>query len=150
MPRVAEDLTGKFYGELEVLSLDSIKPNGTRVWLCVCSCGNKRKVHSHNLKRGASRSCGCYHSEAVSGEARKRVRMRTAPQIKRPYYCAPDFISLIGLSVDRGAERRKKLGSHPSSRCKANAHNLCSGYTQRHYGLKFTCSCKCHGPVIPS
>lgn len=40
--------------------------------LCQCNCGTERKVMNYSLKTGASKSCGCYHKE-VSSEQAKRL-----------------------------------------------------------------------------
>lgn len=33
------------------------------MWECVCDCGNKSIANGGNLKRGTSRSCGCFAGE---------------------------------------------------------------------------------------
>lgn len=66
-----QDLTGKRFGRWTVLykdeerSLKSKKENKTTIifWICKCDCGNIKSVQGGNLKRGASRSCGCLESE---------------------------------------------------------------------------------------
>jgi hypothetical protein len=50
-----EDLTGKRFGKLTALEY-----LGARKWLCQCDCGKKTSVLNHNLKSGATSSCGCY------------------------------------------------------------------------------------------
>ena len=47
------DLTGKRFGELEVLSRNE---DGT--WTCLCNCGNTTNVHAYDLSTGHTRTCG--------------------------------------------------------------------------------------------
>lgn len=74
---VKEDLTGKKFGRWTVIcrTEDKICKSGERIamWLCECSCGNKKIVsgRSLNRKQGGSKSCGCATKEAIS-EANKK------------------------------------------------------------------------------
>ena len=36
-------------------------------WLCVCVCGNQKRIWVENLKSGASKSCGCLRAELLRG-----------------------------------------------------------------------------------
>ncbi len=62
---------GEKYGRWTVLK--SIELHGARV-LVQCKCGTKREVRLRNLRAGASKSCGCYHRDAVTthGEGKGR------------------------------------------------------------------------------
>jgi len=62
-PRV-QDLTGRRFGRWTVLGYAG-KKNGSHRWHCRCDCGIERIVAGENLKRGDTKSCGCYHSERV-------------------------------------------------------------------------------------
>lgn len=54
------DLTGMKFGFwLVVEKCPWVSSNGTRVWRCLCKCGNTKYVLSHDLKSGGSKSCGC-------------------------------------------------------------------------------------------
>lgn len=58
------DLTGKEFGELKVISRadNHITPSGQKLtkWKCECKkCGKIIEVLAHNLTRGHTRSCGC-------------------------------------------------------------------------------------------
>jgi len=67
---VAEDLTGRRFGKLLVISRAKIKGKGVR-WDCVCDCGNKTIAHSGGLKNGGRKSCGClikYSDETLSSK----------------------------------------------------------------------------------
>lgn len=55
--RVAENLTGKVFGELTVLKQEPSR-NGRTRWLCQCSCGNQKVVNAHELKSGRTKCCG--------------------------------------------------------------------------------------------
>jgi len=74
MVKVKEDLTGRVFGRLTVLSRaeDYIRPSGQRSaqWLCECSCDNKtRKIivgTSLTSKKSPTRSCGCIQKEKAA------------------------------------------------------------------------------------
>lgn len=55
--RIAENLTGKVFGELTVLSREE-SLNGRTRWLCRCSCGREKIVTAHELKAGRTKCCG--------------------------------------------------------------------------------------------
>ena len=44
--------------------------NRNAIWLCQCDCGNYGEVSCHNLKRGASKSCGCLKKEFALNQFR--------------------------------------------------------------------------------
>lgn len=52
------DLTGKKFGKLEVISLADTNTRKT-YWVCKCECGNLKNVRSDSLICGAIQSCGC-------------------------------------------------------------------------------------------
>ena len=53
------DLVGKTFGSLRVVSF-SHKDKGSRThWLCECECGKTTTVEAYNLKSGHTTSCGC-------------------------------------------------------------------------------------------
>jgi len=58
------NLTGKEFGKLTVVGFVGIKKHAAR-WLCNCRCGKQTVVASNSLRRGATRSCGCYMREYI-------------------------------------------------------------------------------------
>lgn len=62
--RMPENLIGERFGQLIVVSFDSYRQIGKKQriswWLCKCVCGNSKIVSLQNLKRGHTKSCGCY------------------------------------------------------------------------------------------
>jgi len=65
--RRLNDLTGKRFGFLTVLSLDDkkyISPSGHQhtKWICQCDCGNIVSIDINSLRRG-TKSCGCKSAE---------------------------------------------------------------------------------------
>lgn len=66
MPKY-EDLTGKKFGRLTVLSPTNEKTkDGRRIWKCICECGNIKFTSCQNLKRGHCTSCGCKNKEQIT------------------------------------------------------------------------------------
>lgn len=58
--RFSEDITGKRFGRLKVLSFDHMESHGRSYWLCKCDCGNEIIVRRDQLLSGHTKSCGCY------------------------------------------------------------------------------------------
>ena len=65
------DLRGKTFGRWSVLREDGLSPHGNVIWLVICQkCLTKKSLSSTVLKRGLSRSCGCYRKESLRRRAR--------------------------------------------------------------------------------
>lgn len=56
------DLTGQKFGKLTVIKRVENKNCHTN-WLCSCECGKYTEVLAINLKRGLTKSCGCFHNK---------------------------------------------------------------------------------------
>lgn len=56
------DLTGQRFGRWTVISFSEIR-NHSAYWNCQCDCGTESKVDGHGLRRGRSKSCGCFNLE---------------------------------------------------------------------------------------
>lgn len=59
-----QDLTGQKFGRLTVLKF-SYRKGTNYFWKCRCDCGNEIDVVSGSLKRGLTKSCGCYNLEKI-------------------------------------------------------------------------------------
>lgn len=65
MPRT--DLTGQQFGRLIVMGLASTGSHGKHAcWECLCGCGKRTVVVSQSLRRGHTKSCGCYRKEVLA------------------------------------------------------------------------------------
>ena len=66
------DLTGQRFGKLTVIERceDYVFCSGRKrpQWLCLCDCGNYKKVPAHYLRNGHTTSCGCNRIKDISGE----------------------------------------------------------------------------------
>lgn len=60
------DLTGRTFHYLTVTALAEDRGNQRR-WLCACKCGKETTVPTAKLIGGATRSCGCYKTERMTG-----------------------------------------------------------------------------------
>jgi len=59
-----ENLIGQTFFRLKVLEFSH---GDTRAhWKCVCVCGNITLTTTQNLKRGSTKSCGCFSRETLS------------------------------------------------------------------------------------
>lgn len=68
-----QDLTGRHFTRLIVLRLE--RSDGNNVyWLCRCDCGQERIVLGNNLRRGLSKSCGCYRDEIRTKHGKDKQR----------------------------------------------------------------------------
>lgn len=57
------DLTGQRFGRLTVVERGENTKTRLVQWLCVCDCGSRKAIRSHNLCGGSTRSCGCLETE---------------------------------------------------------------------------------------
>ena len=58
------DLTGRRFGRLLVVEKHGNKGKAV-AWLCKCDCGSEVIVRGHDLRNGATQSCGCIHKEQL-------------------------------------------------------------------------------------
>lgn len=58
------DISGMKFGRLTAIKIVGKTTDNRPAWLCICECGNDAVVSEHNLKRGTTRSCGCYKRDA--------------------------------------------------------------------------------------
>lgn len=58
-----DDLTGKRFGRLTVISKDGKDKNNNTIWHCKCDCGNTVSVIHSRLTNENVRSCGCLRSD---------------------------------------------------------------------------------------
>lgn len=73
-PNLLKNIVGNRYGRLVVI--EKVPSNGNREkakWVCRCDCGNKTVVSGDALKRGNSKSCGCYRKELQNTVGRYNV-----------------------------------------------------------------------------
>ena len=62
MRKLANDLTGKKFGKLEVIGVHDTGSRKT-YYVCQCDCGNIKVVRADALISGATKSCGCIKKE---------------------------------------------------------------------------------------
>ena len=61
--RRADELCGKQFGRLTVLSFQGVNKNHHSVYLCRCSCGKTVSVVRNALTTGNTGSCGCLNAQ---------------------------------------------------------------------------------------
>ena len=66
------DLIGMKFGRLLVIEKgikpDHIKKSYGTYWKCLCDCGNIKTIRGSDLKKGSTRSCGCFRLEKSKEE----------------------------------------------------------------------------------
>jgi hypothetical protein len=61
-----DDLTGQVFGRLTVVGRAPNRPGSRHVrWLCRCECGGTAEPQAQSLRRGRTRSCGCFYRERM-------------------------------------------------------------------------------------
>lgn len=53
---------GAIIGRLTVLKRSGSAANGDALWLCLCTCKEKKKIRAASLRRGTV-SCGCFRND---------------------------------------------------------------------------------------
>lgn len=58
------EMAGRRFGRLVVISESEHRSNNRDVyWNCQCDCGNTVVVNGYSLRKGLTRSCGCFQKE---------------------------------------------------------------------------------------
>lgn len=72
----AKDISNNKYGRLTAINPTDKKDksNGSIIWECGCSCGNKAYIAEYLLEKGAIRSCGCLGKENSKENMRKAIK----------------------------------------------------------------------------
>jgi hypothetical protein len=76
----AEDLVGRRFGKLKVISRDE---NRHGYWICECDCGNRKSIIGTSLtgKKNHTISCGCVQREGAVLTGTKTVAKNSEKQI---------------------------------------------------------------------
>ena len=72
-----QDLTGRTYGRLTVITRAHNTKGGLPQWLCKCECGEETIVRGDYLRSGITKSCGCYRKERVRENRTTHGQYRT-------------------------------------------------------------------------
>jgi len=123
------DLVGQRFGRLLVVEYVESR-YGTPYWLCRCACGKEKAICGKSLKRGVTKSCGCWNKELTMARATTHGKSRT-PQYSMWYSAKrrakqkglefdlraediriPEYCPLLGLKLVPG--KRKKTWNSPS------------------------------------
>ncbi len=60
------NLVGQKFNRLLVIEeLEDRNEKGNRLWLCLCNCGEIKKVSTHDLKSNNTKSCGCLNKDRI-------------------------------------------------------------------------------------
>lgn len=78
---IFQDLTGKQFGRLRVLSRAMNDKSGGARYLCICDCGGQTTSSAADLRRGASKSCGCATKFALHDLTGRRFGLLTAKEL---------------------------------------------------------------------
>jgi hypothetical protein len=71
------DLTGQKFGRLTPEKVISKNEFGALIWQCRCDCGNITNVQGGSLKKGSTKSCGCWNKELISKRSKTHGKTET-------------------------------------------------------------------------
>lgn len=121
------ELVGKKFNHLEVIQFDSMRKGGS-YWVCKCDCGNVKVIHGTSIKKGRSKSCGCYGADNIIGKRYGRLVVLGIGSIKhnkRTYICQCDCGTLTSVS-------RYKLTSGHTQSCGCLRADILPAFNFKH------------------
>jgi len=59
------DITNQKFNRLTVLSFSHNSKRQASVWLCLCDCGNTKKLEYNLIVKNRVKSCGCLHRDTM-------------------------------------------------------------------------------------
>lgn len=69
------DIAGEKFGRVTALQYVGHNDSGNAIWKVRCDCGVEFETLAIALRRGKTKSCGCYRNELVAANNRKRKRL---------------------------------------------------------------------------
>lgn len=69
-----QDLVGRRFERLLVISRSLVRRHSSIFWDCKCDCGNTHIASGRHLKGGKIRSCGCLHKEILQAQRGEKNR----------------------------------------------------------------------------
>ena len=87
---MVENLIGKRFGRLVVISRAPNGRNWHTRWNCICDCGNQCIVSASHLKNGHTQSCGCLNREITATRNKENRKYEYCNH--RIYDCWKDMI----------------------------------------------------------
>lgn len=90
------DITGQRFGRLVALEMVGRNSAMNVLWRCKCDCGNETTVSGSSLRKGVTKSCGCYKSESVIAN---NIRRSTGKCVN--YEVPPDIA--MNTPIDKDA-----------------------------------------------
>lgn len=122
-----ENLIGKRFGRLLVLS-ETTLPKGkwnVKAYVCQCDCGNVKTIRRDGLISGHSTSCGCYRVEA----ARKATMTHGLSKGSKNHHPLYDVWStMIQRCHNKNSKSYSSYGGRGISVCDEWRHNFQSFY----------------------
>jgi hypothetical protein len=73
-----QDLAGKKFERLQIISFAGRNKDGRALWNCVCDCGKNKTIGAKSILNGDTKSCGCFNIDKLierstkHGEAGKK------------------------------------------------------------------------------
>jgi hypothetical protein len=109
--RQVGDLSGKTFGRWTVVEQADRNEFGHIFYWCVCACGYKARVIAHTLRRGTSKSCGCWQRE-LSAEMMKDVRKLTKNYLRKQIRDLEKEVKYLkGLLAEKGIKYHSAVAS---------------------------------------
>lgn len=77
MSKKREDLSGRKFERLTVVSISHVDKHKNWHWNCRCECGKETVVNGSSLRSGSTKSCGCLVGELTVKRNTKHGRCKT-------------------------------------------------------------------------
>lgn len=119
---LTKDITGQRFGRLIALRIIGQNKCSQKIWECRCDCGKITTSDGCSLRRGSSKSCGCFNVE----------RLKARVGLKHPYYdplinedqrlkkrSKPEFVAWSKM-----IKRRDKFCQCCKNKYKLHAHHI--------------------------
>ena len=126
-----KDLKGERFGKLLVIDRAKSK-NGSTMWLCKCDCGNETVVSAHNLRRGATTTCG----SAIHKTARVKAMLKYGKDAVNKYGTVPEMLTQKRKKSNRSGYKGVTVGKNKKGEVRYRAFLTVAGKSYRGHRYK--------------